>query len=73
MLHHVADRRVPGTGRQKFFPTRSFKAALSSSCSASSFFNRRFSSSSAFSRFASDTSRPPYFAFQLYSVGELIP
>jgi hypothetical protein len=33
--------------------------------SVSSFFKRRFSSSSALSRFASETSSPPYFAFHL--------
>ena len=32
---HVPDRRVADTRRQKFFPTRSFNAALSSNCSAS--------------------------------------
>jgi hypothetical protein len=46
---------------------------LSSIASASSFFSRRFSSSSAFRRFASDTCIPPYLAFQLYSVVSLIP
>jgi hypothetical protein len=33
--------------------------------SASSFFSLAFSLSSLFSRFASETSRPPYLAFQL--------
>ena len=33
--------------------------------SASSFLSRRLLSSSAFSRFASETSSPPYFAFHL--------
>ena len=37
------------------------------------FFSRRFSSSSAFSRFASFTSMPPYFDFQLYSVWSVTP
>ena len=51
--------------RQKFFPTRSLSAALSSICSANSFFSRRFSSSRDFSLRASDTSNPPNFAFHL--------
>ena len=43
-----------------FFVRSSFKAALSSIDCASSFFTFRFSSSRPFSRFASDTSSPPY-------------
>jgi hypothetical protein len=39
--------------------------ALSSIASANSFFSMAFSSSSAFSRRASDTSSPPYFDFHL--------
>jgi hypothetical protein len=35
--------------------------------------SRRFSSSSALSRFASFTSIPPYFDFQLYSVWSVTP
>jgi hypothetical protein len=50
----------PRGGRQKFFVSSSFKVALSSNCSASSFFSLRFSSSSDLRRFASDTSSPPY-------------
>src|ERR1700687_2070185 len=73
MLDHVPDRRVACPRRQKFFPTRSFSAALSRTCSASSFFSRRFSSSSTLRRLASDTSSPPYLDFQLYNVGALIP
>jgi hypothetical protein len=46
---------------------------LSSIDSASNFFSRRFSSSSAFSRRASETSNPPYFAFHLYSVALEMP
>ncbi len=42
----------------------SFKAALSRCASARSFFSLAFSASSSFRRRASDTSRPPYFAFQ---------
>jgi hypothetical protein len=37
---------------------------MSSICSANSFFSLAFSSSSAFSRLASDTVIPEYFAFQ---------
>jgi len=52
-------------GRYHFFDSRSFSAALSSIASASSFFSFVFSSESCFSRLASETSRPPYLAFQL--------
>ena len=52
-------------GRHHFFPKRSFSAALSSMESASSRFNRVFSSSSALSRLASETSKPPNLAFHL--------
>src|SRR4029453_4585542 len=52
-------------GRHHFFAAMSFSMALSSIASASSFFSRRFSSSSAFRGRASDTSSPPYFAFHL--------
>ena len=38
-----------------------------------SFFSLAFSSSSAFNRLASDTSRPPYLAFHLLKVALLIP
>jgi hypothetical protein len=41
--------------------------------SASSFFSLLFSSSSAFRRLASETSMPPYLAFQLYSVASDTP
>jgi hypothetical protein len=41
------------------------KAELSNMASASSFLSLPFSSSSAFSRFASLTSMPPYLAFHL--------
>src|SRR5207237_9871984 len=52
-------------GRHHFFAAMSFSIALSSIASASSFFSREFSSSSAFSRRASETSIPPNFAFPL--------
>src|SRR6266568_3513459 len=71
--NHMLDRRMPRPRRQKFFPTRSLSAALSSICSASSFFNLRFSSSRAFSFLASETSIPPNFPFHLYKVVPLIP
>ena len=48
-----------------FFEATSFRIALSSMASASSFFSLAFSSSSAFSLRASDTSMPPYFALYL--------
>jgi hypothetical protein len=41
--------------------------------SASNFFSLRFSSSRERSRLASDTSMPPYLAFQLYSVASEMP
>src|SRR6188472_290068 len=46
-------------GRHHFRLLMSFRIALSSIVSARSFFSFAFSSSSAFSRLASDTSRPP--------------
>ena len=48
----------------QFFPRRSFSADTSSIDSASSFFSRRFSSSSVFSFCASDMLIPLYLAFQ---------
>jgi hypothetical protein len=64
-LNNMANCRMTRPRRQKFFPTRSFNAALSSICSAKSFLSRRFSSSSARSRLASDASMPPNLAFHL--------
>src|SRR5690606_13393042 len=52
-------------GRHHFFAATSLRMALSSIASANSFLSRVFSSSSVFSRRASDTSRPPYLAFHL--------
>src|SRR5215468_3828113 len=69
----MSDSLSLGGGPYHFFDSSSFKAALSSIDSAKSFFSRRFSSSSARSRLASETSRPPYLAFQLYSVASEIP
>ena len=51
--------------RHHFFDATSLSMALSSIASANNFFSLAFSSFSAFSRFASDTSRPPYLAFYL--------
>lgn len=61
----VSNGRPQNCGRYHFFEATSFRMALSSIAAASSFFSRAFSSSSAFSRLASDTSRPPYLAFPL--------
>src|SRR6266702_92957 len=69
----MSDSLSLGGGPYHFFDSSSFKAALSSIDSAKSFFSLRFSSSRARSRLASDTSRPPYLAFQLYSVASEIP
>jgi hypothetical protein len=51
---------------QPFFLRMSLSAALSSIDSANRFLSRRFSSSSALSRFASDASMTPYLAFHLF-------
>jgi hypothetical protein len=61
----ISDGLSPGGGRHHFFAATSFSMALSSIASASSFFSFAFSSSSAFSRLASETSSPPYLAFHL--------
>ncbi len=55
-----AGHRFPShAGRYHFFAATSFRMALSSIASASSLFSLPFSSSSAFSRRASETSSPP--------------
>src|SRR5262245_44978155 len=61
----VSDRLTLDGGRHHFFARRSFSAALSSMASASSFFSLAFSPSSPSRRLASETSSPPYLAFQL--------
>jgi hypothetical protein len=61
----MSDSLSLGGGRHHFFEATSLSIALSSIASANSFFNLAFSSSSAFSRLASETSRPPYLAFHL--------
>jgi hypothetical protein len=58
-------RPAPSSGRHHFRLLMSFRIALSNMVSASSFFSLVFSSSSAFSRLASDTSSPPNLAFHL--------
>src|SRR5262249_49403390 len=63
--YELSDSFPLGSGRYHFFPRRSFRAALSSIASASIRLSLVFSSSSARSRLASDTSMPPYFAFHL--------
>src|SRR5215218_9979464 len=60
----ISDGLSPGSGRHHFFESRSFRATLSSMVSARSFLSFAFSSSSAFSRRAFETSSPPNFAFQ---------
>src|SRR6202040_1598401 len=75
-LHHatqMSDSLSLGSGPYHFFASSSFNAALSSIDSANSFFSLRFSSSSIRSRLTSDTFKPPYLAFQLYSVASEIP
>ena len=61
----VSDSLSLGSGRQRFFVSRSFSAALSSIASANSFFSLAFSFSNPFRRLASETARPPYLDFQL--------
>lgn len=65
MPHEMADSFSLGSGRYHFFPSRYFCATLSSIASASMRFSLAFSSSSARSRLASDTSIPPKRAFHL--------
>src|SRR5690606_7199310 len=62
-----------GGGPYHFFDRSSRSADASSIWSASSFFSFVFSSSRDLRRLASDTSIPPYFAFQLYRVASLTP
>src|ERR1700689_5794308 len=69
----MSDSFALGDGPYHFFARSSFSAAWSSIVSAKSFFSLRFSSSSDRRRLASDTSMPPYLAFQLYSVASEMP
>src|SRR5690606_20365447 len=66
MTLHRPQNRVPPRHRcRQGFPNRSFRTTLSNIASASRRFSFAFSSSSCFSRFASDRSIPPYLAFSL--------
>ena len=56
-----------------FFRITVLGASRSSLRSATSFFSSPFSRSSSRSRWASFTSSPPYFDFQVYSVASLTP
>src|ERR1700688_4097329 len=69
----MRDTFALGGGPYHFFARSSRSAAASSICSASNFFSLAFSSSSCFRRLASETSMPPNFAFQLYSVASETP
>src|SRR6202161_2390964 len=74
--HHglkMRDAFALGGGTYHFFDRTSQSPAASNICSANSFFSLAFSSSSCFSRLASETSMPPYLAFQLYSVASETP
>src|SRR5262249_31730509 len=62
-----------GGGRHHFRELMSLRTAISSMASANSFFSFPFSSSSAFSRLASETSRPPNLAFHLSNVASDMP
>lgn len=61
----VSDSLPLRGGRQNFFARISFNAAWSSVASARSRLGLAFSLSSSRTRQASDTSSPPYLAFQL--------
>ena len=78
LAHLVRPARVShglplGGGRHHFRLFTSFRIALSSIASASSFLSFAFSSSSDFKRLASDTSKPPNFAFHLMGWTALPP
>ena len=64
-LFEVSGSFSSGGGRHHFLAATSRSMALSSIASARSLLSLAFSSVSAFSRRASDTSIPPYFAFHL--------
>src|SRR5690606_4813617 len=71
--HHVVDGRPPLLGRHHFFPSRSFTTCKLRAWSATIRLSWRFSSSNAFSRWASLTCRPPYFRRQRWIVVSLTP
>lgn len=64
LAQDVGDGFPNGGGRHHFFASRSFRTEASRMASANRRFSLAFSSSSAFRRFASETSMPPNFAFQ---------
>src|SRR5690554_4539244 len=73
-LRHKMRSPLPPCGRRYHFPRAiSFRAALSSRLSASRRLSLAFSDSSARSRLASETSRPPNFAFHRYIDCSLTP
>ena len=61
-FHRPVHRPSRGAGRQKFFPSITLSVDTSSTASANRRFSFAFSNSGLRSRFASDTSSPPYFA-----------
>jgi hypothetical protein len=65
LITQVNHRISLSFGRYHFFELISFNIALSSICSASSFFNLAFSDSKLFNLRASDTSIPPNLALYL--------
>src|SRR5690606_27045496 len=69
----LPDDLAPRPGRHNLFPRTSFSAWRLRAWSAPIRFSWRFSSSSCLSRFASETSMPPYFRFQAYRVSRLMP
>ena len=69
----AGDGLSPGSGRHNFFYATYLSMALSGMDSANSFLSLAFPSSSAFSRLASETSRPPNLAFHFYYVAFEIP
>src|SRR5690606_8691637 len=69
----LPDDLAPRPGRHNLFPRTSFSAWRLRAWSATIRFSWRFSSSSCLSRFASETSMPPYFRFQAYRVSRLMP
>jgi len=70
ILNRLTQGRHPlRLGRYQFFAVIAFSALISSVCSATICFNRRFCSSSWRSFFASLTSRPEYFARHLVERG----
>src|SRR5690606_8948429 len=59
LVHHVAHLLPTSRCVHHFFRRTSLMTSFSSTCSASSFFNRPFSASSSFRRLASGTLIPP--------------